>query len=595
MEPAAYLTLAILVGVFGLLLATQVPPVAVFLGALTLCLTFELAPVEECLRGFANPGVLTIGVLFMVAAGMHRTGAINLVVERLLGRPRTLLAAQLKILLPVAAGSAFLNNTPIVAMFIPVIRDLARSTRLEATRLYIPLSYATILGGTCTLIGTATNLVLAGLIRDYLSNSPQAPIDRLGMFAMAPVAVPVTLVGLAFIILTSRWLLPGPRKTDVTDRLKRWYRCEFVVLPDSPLINRTVGDLGYLEAEGLKLLECRRVDGRAAPVAPETVLAAGDRLCFAATFDVIPTLWDTKGLEPAQRARDFESKRFSHRLVEAVVSPQCPEIGRRIGDLPLADSACRFALVGLSRLGQAPETRLAEVRLEASDDLILEVEEDFFHDNLNEVMFSLTKRLTGVRFKRYDRAVTALGIMAAMVAAASLGWLSMLTAALLATGAMLLTGCMTSRWAGRHVDFDILIIIASAMGLGAAVQASGLAAALAQMLTAVGGRHPVMALIMVYLGCILMNALVTNVASAVFMFPVAMNLAADLGVNPMPFLMTLLIGASASFISPWSYQTNLMVLGPGSYRFSDFARIGIPLTLVVGLTTVLLAPIFWPF
>lgn len=592
---SAYLTLAILIATFVLLIATRLPPVAVFLGALSLSLTFGLAPVEESLRGFANPGVLTIGVLFMVAAGMQRTGAINLLVERLIGRPRTLLAAQLKILVPVAAGSAFLNNTPIVAMFIPVIRDLARSAGLPATRLYIPLSYATILGGTCTLIGTATNLVLAGLVRDYLTKTPGAPMERLSMFTMAPVAVPVTVVGLAFIILTSRWLLPEPRKTDVTIRLKRWYRAEFIVNPKGPLLGRTLSDLGYLEGSGMQMLEIRRSDGSLAPLRPDTALAAGDRLCFAATFEVIPALWDTNGLEPAQRLQAFESERFSHRLVEAVVSPQCPEIGRQIADLPHAESPCRFAIVGLSRLGQAPDTPLAEVRLQAGDDLILEVEEDFFQDNLNEVKFSLTKRLTGVRFKRYDRALTATAIMAAMVTVASLGWLTMLNAALLATGAMLLSGCMTTRWAGRNVDFNILVIIASAMGLGAAVQASGLAAAIAAGLMAVGGAHPYLALTMVYLGCVLMNALVTNVASAVFMFPIAMNLAVELGVNPMPFVMTLLVGASCSFISPWSYQTNLMVYEPGTYRFGDFVRIGVPLTILVGVVTIFLAPFFWQF
>lgn len=595
MELSAYLTLAILIGTLALLIATSLPPVAVFLGALTLSLTLGLAPVEESLRGFANPGVLSIGVLFMVAAGMYRTGAVNLLVERLIGRPRTLLAAQVKILLPVAAGSAFLNNTPIVAMFIPVIRDLARSAGLPATRLYVPLSYATILGGTCTLIGTATNLVLAGLVRDYLANTPGAPIQPLSMFAMAPVALPVALIGLAFIMLTSRWLLPEPRKTDVTGIFKRWYRSEFSVPKGSPLIDRTLADLGYLEAGNLKLLNLSRTDGSSAPLAPNTVLTAGDRLCFAATFDIIPALWDTNGLEPALRLPTFESERFSHRLVEVVVSPQCPDIGRRIAELPLSDTPCRFAIVGLSRLGQALYTPLAEVRLAAGDDLILEVEEDFFQDNLNEVKFSLTKRLTGVRFKRYNRAVTAIGIMAAMVAVASLGWLSMLNAALLATGAMLLTGCMTTRWAGRSVDFNILIIIASAMGLGASVQASGLAAALAQGLLAIGGTHPYLALTMVYLGCILMNALVTNVASAVFMFPIAISLAANLGVNAMPFVMTLLVGASCSFISPWSYQTNLMIYEPGTYRFSDFVKIGMPLTLVAGVVTVLLAPVFWPF
>jgi len=289
------------------------------------------------------------------------------------------------------------------------------------------------------------------------------------------------------------------------------------------------------------------------------------------------------------------SERFTHRLVEAVVSPLCQEIGRKIAELPLPGSPYRVAIIALSRLGQPPEGPLAEVRIEPGDDLILEVDEDFFNENLNEVEFSLIKRLTGVRFKRYDRALTAAGIMIAMVVVATLGWLSMLNAALLATGAMLLTGCMTFRWAGRSVDFSILVIIASAMGLGTAVTASGLAAHIADLLLIVGGRNPYLALSMVFLGCVVMNTLITNVASAVFMFPIALNLATALGVNGMPFVMTLMVAASCSFISPMSYQTNLMVYGPGTYRFSDFVKIGVPLTLLVGILTLVLAPLFWPF
>ena len=364
----------------------------------------------------------------------------------------------------------------------------------------------------------------------------------------------------------------------------------------SPLLNgRTLAGLGFLEAEGLELLELRRGDGNLAEPRPDTRLQAGDSLVFVATFDLIPTLWDTNGLEPVHTIQRLESERFSHRLVEVVVSPQCEEIGRQIKELPLPGSPYRVSIIGLSRFGQPVAAPLAEVRIEPGDDLILEVDEDFFNENLNEVEFSLTKRLTGVRFKRYDRALTATGIMVTMVAAATLGWLSMLNAALLATGAMLFTGCMTWRWAGRSVDFTILIVIASAMGLGAAVQASGLAARIAELLMAMGGKHPHLALAMVFLGCIAMNALVTNVASAVFMFPIALDLAGDLGVSGMPFVMTLMVGASCSFISPYSYQTNLMVYGPGTYRVSDFVRIGVPLTLVVGALTIGLAPVLWPF
>ena len=383
-------------------------------------------------------------------------------------------------------------------MFIPVIRDLARAFRLDATRLYIPLSYASILGGTCTLIGTATNLVVAGMVRDYLASQPAATasVHRIGMFDISFIGVPITLVGIAFIMLTSRLLLPEPRKTDITGRFKRRYRAEFMV---SPLLNgRTLAGLGFLEAEGLELLELRQADGSLAEPWPDTRLQAGDSLVFAATFDLIPTLWDTNGLEPVHTIQRLESERFSHRLVEVVVSPQCQEIGRKIAELPLPGSPYRVSIIGLSRFGQPVAAPLAEVRIEPGDDLILEVDEDFFNENLNEVEFSLTKRLTGVRFKRYDRALTATGIMVAMVAAATMGWLSMLNAALLATGAMLFTGCMTWRWAGRSVDFTILIIIASAMGLGAAVQASGLAAWIAELLMAMGGKHPHLALAMVF-------------------------------------------------------------------------------------------------
>jgi di/tricarboxylate transporter len=592
----AYLTLAILALTFVLLIKTRIPPVAIFLGALTLTITFRLAPLEQSLKGFANSGMMTIGVLYMIAAGMYRTGAITLITEKLIGRPKSLPAAQAKILLPVAAGSAFLNNTPIVAMFIPVIRDLSRALRLDATRLYLPLSYASILGGTCTLIGTATNLVVAGLVLDYLAMDQQhVPLHRIGMFELTYIGVPITLVGIAFIMLTSRFLLPDPRKTDITARFKRLYSSEFVVSQKSPLIGKYLDKLGFIDAEGFQLVALKRADGSMAAVESHTRLQAGDVLRFSATFKSVPILWDTQGLEPVYQIQKMETERSTHRLVEVVISPQCTAIGREISDLPQPGSPYRVSIIALSRRGQPVSGPLSEVRVEAGDDVILEVDEAFFHENLNEVEFSLTKRLTGVRFKRYDRALTATLITVAMVLVAALGWMSMLNAALLAAGAMLLTGCMTLRWAGRSVDFPILIIIASAMGLEAAVTESGLAMAIADLLLRIGGKDPYVAITMVFLGCILMDTMVTNVASAVFMFPIAIDMAASLGVSGMPFVMILMVGASCSFISPMGYQTNLMVYGPGSYRFTDFVKIGVPLTIVVGIVTIALVPRVWPF
>ena len=224
---------------------------------------------------------------------------------------------------------------------------------------------------------------------------------------------------------------------------------------------------------------------------------------------------------------------------------------------------------------------------------VFEVDDAFFYENRNEVEFSTTKRLTGTRIQRTDRAIAASIITAGMVTAAALGWMSMLNAALLASGLMLLTGCMTLGVAGRSVEFKTLVVIASAIGLEAAVTNSGLSGAIANVLTAIGGDNPHIALAVVFLGCILMDTLTTNVASAALMFPIALAMAGELGVNFMPFAIILMIGSSCSFISPMGYAANLMVYEPGGYKFTDYAKVGIPLSILVGIVTVLLAPAFF--
>lgn len=238
---------------------------------------------------------------------------------------------------------------------------------------------------------------------------------------------------------------------------------------------------------------------------------------------------------------------------------------------------------------------MSEVRVEAGDVGIIEVDESFFAENTKDVQLSLVRTLTGARIKRYDRAVYATLITIAMVAVVAMGWMSMLNAALLASGAMILAGCMTIRQAGYSLEFKTLIIIASAIGLEAAVTGSGLSAIIADLLSIIGGSNPYMALTVVFIGCIFMDTMITNMASAVFMFPIAMAMAGNLGVNGMPFAITVMVGASCSFISPMGYQTNLMVYGPGRYKFTDFVKIGTPLSVVVGIITVILAPMVWGF
>ena len=594
-----YVTIAILVSTFGLLIFTKLPPASIFVGALTLSITFGLAPLEESLKGFSNPGVLTIGALFMIAAGMYSTGAINIISDKLIGRPTSLLRAQLKILPPVAIGSAFLNNTPLVAMTIPVIRDLARSCRLDPKKLYLPLSYASILGGTCTLIGTATNLVVSGMVSHTLaSNRSDAPYMReIGMFDLSWIGVPVTLVGLLFIVLLGKWLLPSSKQAGLAsaELERRYFRAEFVVQPGGLLVGRSLKDAGFSGVDDFQILSIERTGVTSVEMLPGTLLQGGDIIAFSTELPGLKTLWSTHGLKPLNAIREMESERHAHHLVQVVISRRCRVLGWKVDDLPPKDSPYHIWIVGIARGASALDHPIADTVIQAGDIAVIEVDDAFFYQNRNEKEFALVKRLADAVIQRTDKAITATAITLAMVASVAAGWLPMLHAALLASGAMLLTRCMEISTAGRSVEFQTLVVIACAMGLEAAVTHSGLSASIGDMLGALSGESLYMALAVVFLGCILMDALVTNVASAVFMFPIAMTIAKGLDVSFMPFVITVMVGASCSFISPVSYQTNLMVYGPGNYSFTDFAKVGMPLSIVVGLVTVFLTPVFFPF
>ncbi len=597
MSTEIIITIIILAGTFGLLLLTKLPPVAIFLGALTLTITFDLAPLQESLKGFSNSGVLTIGALFMVAAGMYSTGAITIISDWIIGKPKKLITAQLKILPAISFGSAFLNNTPLVAMMIPSIRDLSKNSGLPATKLYIPLSYASILGGTCTLIGTATNLVIGGMLIDAISHADSnAPFMReLTMFDPALIGLPVTLIGLFFIITFGKYLLPDPEHTIDTSAYKRYYRAEFKVEPKATLIGQTIDQLGYLNSPTFYLTNLYSKDHTVVPLSSNPPIGEGDILVFTADSGNLQTLWATSGLVPINVLTEINAPRYKRTLVKAVISKQSQAVGRLVAELPGEDSPYRVTIVGISRGTKPLDTSISNHRIQPRDLVIMEVDDSFFYQNRKEIDFISVKKLTRTRIQRTDRAIEAGLITIAMVAAVSSGLMTMLNASLLASGLMIATGCMSLKEAGRSVEFGTLMVIASAIGLEAAVTGSGLSAIMADLLAGIGGKNATIALIVVFCGCIFMDTLVTNVASAVFMFPIALMMAKQLDVSFMPFAMVVLVGASCSFISPVGYQTNLMVYGPGNYKFIDYVKIGVPLTVVVGIVTILLTPIFFPF
>ena len=593
----AYLTLSLLLGLFVLLVKTKIPAPAVFVGALTIALTLKLAPAHELLKGFSNPGMLTVAVLFMVAAGMYATGAITMIMDKLIGMPKSIAGAQVKILPPIALGSAFLNNTPLVAMMIPVIRDLSRASRLPVKQLYLPLSFASILGGMCTIIGTSTNLVIAGLIIDTIAEGgPALPdIRALRMFDPALVGVPIAIIGIAFMIVAGRFFLPGQKDDRAVEAVMRRYTAEFEVREGSRIIDRTLEDTGIASGDNVEVLYIRRADTILTNDLMHERLETGDLLSFSADVNAMTELWRTNALVPHLTLNPMETERHTHHLVKAVVSRQSTAVGKKIPDLPRDVNACQYKFVALSRDSQPLAGPLEEVVIEAGDNAVLEVNDDFFYECQIDHDFALTKALEGFHLQRTDRAVEASLITLAMIGVVAMDWMSMLNASLLASGAMMFAGCLSLRTAARSIDWGTLVVIACAIGLESAVTRSGLAEQIAGLLTTIGGDNPHLALAVIFVGCSFMTNVITNNAAAAFMFPIALSTANQLGVSFMPFAITLMISASCAFITPTGYQTNLMVWGPGEYQFTDFVKIGTVITLLVAAMTIFLTPLIYGF
>ncbi|MBV8553200.1 MAG: SLC13 family permease [Acidobacteriaceae bacterium] len=593
MPTQAWLSLILLVSMFALMAWDKLPTWVVFLAALTVAMTLHLAPPSGLLKGFSNAGVLTVAALFPVATGMYSTGAISLLSQRVIGHPKTEISANLRILPLIAIGSAFINNTPMVAMMIPVVRDLRRQAGLAAPSLLMGISFASILGGNTTLIGGAVNLIVAGMTVDAIRAGKLPGVKPIGMFDLSWVGVPAAVVGLLYLVYVAPRLLRGVKSDAVTTVPKHKYLSEFQVLPNSNLDGKTIGAAELTPSAARQLRSVCR-DGAKLTYSPELILRGGDKLTFTSSAEMLCGLWTTIGLIPA-RGTAMNSARHQHQLVEVVVSGKARAIGHRLSDLPLPESPYQIMLVGLSRNGDAPAEELDDLRVEPGDAAVLEVNDCFFYENRRESDFLVTKTLEGNTIKHVDRAIIATVITVAMVVLAASGVITLLNAALLATFGMLLTGCLTSDQAWRSIQWKTIAVLGAALGLESAITASGLSATIAQICASLGGSSPKIALAIVFVGTIVMTNLISNSATAAFMFPVALSMSETLRVNFKPFAVIIMIAASCAFVNPAGFQTNLMVQKDGGYGFVDFAKLGTPLTLIVGTIVLLLAPIVYGF
>lgn len=584
----ATLTGAVVLVTLGLLLFVQRAPDMVMIGGVVLLLAAGVLTPDEALKGMSNEGMITVAALFVVAAAVERTGALAALVDRVLGRPQSLAAAQVRTMVGPSLLSAFVNNTPVVALMVPAIRDWAKKHRLSVSKLLMPMNAAVVLGGLCTLIGTSTNVVVSGLVEDKRGTP-------LGMFDITPLGLALLGAGFAYLLFASRWLLKDRRPPMSQSDDPRQYSLEMLVEAGSPLVGRSIEEAGLRHLDNLFLMEIDRGGHVLAAVEPTERLEAGDRLVFVGVIDSVVELQKIRGLRPAtDQVFKLDDPRSERRLVEAVVSNTCPLVGRTI-------RAGRFrstygaVVIAVARNGERLQMKIGDIILEPGDTLLLEAGPAFLDRQRSSRHFYLVSEVSDAAAPRHDRAWIACTILAAMVLAAALDLVPMVAAALAAACGVVATRCISSTEARRSIEWESLLLIAASFGLARAMEKTGLAAAVAESTIAAGGDNPHLVLAALYLVAMLFTELMSNNAAAVLTFPIAWQTAADLDVNPLPFVMAVTVAASCGFATPMGYQTNLMIYGPGGYKFSDYVRFGGPLNLLVMALTVALAPLIWPF
>jgi di/tricarboxylate transporter len=583
-----WFTLAIVVTVLAMLATTPAPTEVVLLGAMIVLSIAGVVSPSQALSGFSSPGVMTIAALYVVIAGLRETGAMSWFSQMVFGRPKSLLSAQAKLLGAGSLLSTVINNTPVVAMFIPIAQEWAARYGLPISRLLLPLNNVVVLAGMCTLIGTSTNLAVYGLLIQ------QRPDAHIGLFDLIWVGLPLTIAGFIYVFAFSRRLLPDRQGPMEQLENAREYAFE-VLIKSGPLVGKTITEVGLRNLKSAYVLEIQRGDTLLTSVGPEEKLRAGDRLTCVGVVDAIKDLRRLPGLSIAD-GQDFklDLKHAQRQLVEIVLSATSPLINRTVRESGFRD-LYGAAILSISREGGRIPGKVGDIVFRPGDTLLVEAGSTFADKHKYSRDFLLVSALVDSAPPDFRRAPLALAILILMIVVATLEWVPLFEASFIAAGLMVATGCLTMQIATRSIEYHIVAGVAASFALGVALIESGAAGLVGDALLALAAGHPLVALAALYFVTVVVTELITNNAAGVLMFPIAIAIADAAGVSYMPFVIAVMVGASCGFITPMGYQTNLMVYGPGGYRFMDYVRFGLPLNLVCGVITLLIVPRVWPF
>ena len=584
----AWYTLAVILVTVSALVREWASPALVFLGALAALLAAGVLEPTGAFSGFANPAVLTVAALYVVAAGVQRTNALSVLDRVLFSKAASTGRVLARLMLPVSLLSAVLNNTPIVAMLTPRIQAWAARRGLAASKLMIPLSYAAIAGGMTTLIGTSTNLVVSGLLQ-------AEGYGALGFFDVAWVGVPVVFGVAGYFALGGHRLLPNRQKHGpVVEEGLRECLFEVKVAPESPLIGQAV-EAADLRALGDAYLVHLRREGEVQQAGPQTTLQAGDVLTFTGNSMALERLLQREGLERGVPALEAEDDFETLPLFEAVVATSSGLVGKTLRELDFRERY-RGVVLAMQRKNEQIISPLGRTPIRAGDLLLIEAPNGFDRrwNARRDEFYLVAPRRAETQRARSGRAPVALLLTVGMIAVAALQVLPIATAAFLAALAMIATRCLSGAEALRALNLQVLAVIAAALGLGQAVEATGLAEVLAHgLLSLTLPLGTLAALAALYVATNLLTEMITNNAAAVLMLPIALAAAPELGAEPRALAVLVAVAASASFMTPIGYQTNLMVMAPGGYRFGDYARAGLPVSVLVMLVALTAISFGW--
>jgi di/tricarboxylate transporter len=578
MTPEMIFVAAMIVLMLVLLLFEVARADFIIFGFLALFLLTGVITTEQALAGFSNEGMLTVLLLFIVGGAIQKHGIMENFIYKVIGKTTSPRGAMAKLLAPVGIASGFFNNTPIVVTLTPIIKKWAKDNHFSPSKFLIPLSYITILGGTITLVGTSTNLIVHGLL---ISNG----VEGFSFFTLSVVGIPIAAVGFIYLITIGYKLLPSTLGAEemIRDEAKE-FLAEATVEGNFPFINKRIVDVASNALKGIYIIEIIRGREHIFPVEATTIVKEGDHIVFSGTLSTIANIEKLKGIS-LKTGTDVSLESINsdeNHLVEAVISHNSGLVGRTIKSAAFK-TQYNAGVIAVHRNNERIKSRVGDIILKAGDTLLLLADDQFLKSNQHSYDFYVVSSLTPPEKLEQNnvKGWIAIGLLLVMIFSVTLGMISMFQAMLILV--IFLVACRFVRGDEivDYIQFDVILLIASAFGIGAAMTSSGLASYIANTLVSVAQPLGILGIIVIiYIVTNIFTELITNNAAAVLMFPIAFEIAGQMDIPYIGLIVTIAIAASASFITPIGYQTNLIVYGPGGYKFSDYIKVGLPLSLL---------------